>query len=302
MSVNPVLLELPDLVSLKEQAESLSLPTNQNYSLTGFGDKKSPFRSRGLDFQEVRVYQPGDDIRQIDWHVTAKYGKPFTKLYTEEKERTIFFVVDLRTNMHFATHGDFKSVIAARIASFMAFIAEHQKDKIGYIVLTDDALLSSGEAETTGLSPLLNTLVHPHSNKKKASWPAAIRLLNQFLPVGAFVFFLSDFHDWQESDTVLLTPLSEKNTFVFCSIYDQLEADLPEGILPFSDGQDSIIVNTQSDKTRQKFHEEWQTHQELLQKVAHKYEWGFLPISTNSDYLDILTRFCFGRGEHDARN
>ena len=99
MTVNPVLLELPDLVSLKEQAESLVLPTNDKISLTGFGDKKSPFRSRGLDFQEVRVYQPGDDIRQIDWRVTAKYGEPFTKLYTEEKEQQIYLICDLRPNM-----------------------------------------------------------------------------------------------------------------------------------------------------------------------------------------------------------
>ena len=96
MAVNPVLLELPDLVGLREQAESLILPTNDKVSLTGYGDKKSPFRSRGLDFQEVRVYQPGDDIRQIDWRVTAKYGEPFTKLYAEEKEQQIYLVCDLR--------------------------------------------------------------------------------------------------------------------------------------------------------------------------------------------------------------
>ena len=128
-------IQMKDLIALKQRAESFLLPDSGKKATIGVGNTYSPFKSRGLDFQEVRVYQPGDDIRQIDWHVTAKYGKPFTKLYTEEKERTIFFVVDLRTNMHFATHGDFKSVIAARIAAFMAFIAEQQKDKIGYILL-----------------------------------------------------------------------------------------------------------------------------------------------------------------------
>ena len=116
-------IEMKDLIALKARAEAFILPATGKKATVGFGSTYSPFKSRGLDFQEVRVYQPGDDIRQIDWHVTAKYGKPFTKLYTEEKERTIFFVVDLRSNMHFATHGDFKHVIAARMAAFMAFIA-----------------------------------------------------------------------------------------------------------------------------------------------------------------------------------
>ena len=129
MSINPVSLELPDLVSLKEHAESLFLPLNDKVSLSGFGNKKSPFRSRGLDFQEVRVYQPGDDIRQIDWRVTAKYGEPFTKLYSEEKEQQIYLVCDLRPNMQFASHGHFKSVVAVRLTALSAFMANKKKDR-----------------------------------------------------------------------------------------------------------------------------------------------------------------------------
>ena len=293
-------IRLKDLTALRQQAESFLLPDSGKKAMTGIGGTYSPFKSRGLDFQEVRVYQPGDDIRQIDWHITAKYGKPFTKLYTEEKERTIFFIIDMRANMNFATHGDFKSVVAARIAAFIAFIAEHQKDKIGYIILTDEGLLFSGDAETNTVSALLNTLVHPHTGKTKSSWAYAVRLLGQFLPAGSFVFLLSDFYDWKESDTTLLAPLSDKNTFVFCTIYDRLEAELPSGFLPFSNGTTTIVVNAQSEKIRKKFHEEWQHKQDQLKQVTHKYSWGLLPVTTDSDYLNLLTHFCFGRGTHES--
>ncbi len=295
-SHDAISIRLKDLVDLRAQAESFLLPDSGKKALVGTGNTFSPFKSRGLDFQEVRVYQPGDDIRQIDWHITAKYGKPFTKLYTEEKERAIFFVIDLRSPMFFATHGDFKSVISARLAAFMAFVAEQQKNKIGYLILTDDTLLSSGEVSHDTLAPLLDTLVKPSGKGKTASWAEVVRLLGQLLPAGSFTFLFSDFHDWQQTDTDLLAPLAEKNTFVFCSIYDTLEATLPDDTLPFSDGQNTLVVKNQDDKARHKFHEEWNAQQSKLEKMARKYGYGFVSIATDSDYLDLMTRFCFGRG------
>ena len=293
-------IQLKDLTALKQQAESFFLPRNDKKATLGSGSTFSPFKSRGLDFQEVRVYQPGDDIRQIDWHVTAKYGKPFTKLYTEDKERTVFFVVDLRTNMSFATHGDFKSVVAARIAAFMAFIAEHQKDKIGYLILTDESILSSGHAETDMLTPFLNALSSRQRSNTPPSWTTIIRLLNQLLPVGSFIFFLSDFHDWSSTEISQLAPLSEKNTFILCNIYDRLEADLPSDTLSFSNGTDTLTVSAQNDKLRQRFHTEWQKQQTFLQESARRYGWGFIPLSTDSNYLDGFIHFCFEEGNHES--
>ena len=294
-------IRLKDLTALKQQAEAFLLPETGKKSLHGVGNTYSPFKSRGLDFQEVRIYQPGDDIRQIDWHVTAKYGKPFTKLYTEEKERTIFFVVDLRSNMQFATHGDFKNVAAARMTAFMAFIAEHQKDKIGYILMTDTGLYSSGDSDKTTLTPLLNSMATPPKTKApEATWHQMIRFLNQLLPNGSFCFMFSDFYDWTDEDTVHLAPLSEKNTFLFCALYDKLESQLPEDSLPFSDGKDTLIIPAQYAKVRNAFHQEWTEQIDRLQSAAHKYAWGFLSIPTNTDYLDELMHFCFGRGRHET--
>jgi len=292
---SPVSIRLKDLTELKKQAEDFILPQSAHKSLSGFGSVYSPFKSRGLDFQEVRAYQPGDDIRQIDWHVTAKYGKPFTKLYTEEKERVIFFVVDLRENMNFATHGDFKSVIAARLATFMAAVAEHQKDKIGYLILTDNGILSGGKPDLDMLSVFLNDMVvAPNKKAKNGSWTQVLKLLTQLLPSGSFAFFFSDFNDWQDEQTTLLANISDKNTFLLVSIYDALESTLPPDTLPFSDGNQTVVVSVNDKKTRQRFQTEWTKHQNHLQQNARKYAWGYLPIATDSDYLNMLIRFCFG--------
>jgi len=291
---HPTQLLLKDLIALKHEAQIFMLPATGKKAEMGFGSTYSPFKSHGLDFQEVRVYQPGDDIRQIDWHVTAKYGKPFTKLYTEEKERTIFFMVDLRSNMHFATHGDFKHVVAGRLAAFMAFIAEHQHDKIGYLVLTDNGISSSGNMnEADLLTPFLNALSNPKAMTEGTSFNTALRQLSALLLPGSFLFIFSDFCDWTRETASALAPLTEKSTVLLASIYDMLESVLPNDSLPFSNGHDNLVIPANNDKIRQKYHQEWFQKMDALEADAQKYGWGFLSIKTDEDYIKKLSHFCF---------
>ena len=111
---SPVQVDETSLLLVKELTYDVLLKENRNQAYSHSGSAKSPFRTRGLDFQEIRAYQQGDDIRQIDWKTTAKHGgKPYTKLYTDEKEQPVYFVCDLRGCMKFASRGVFKSVIVA---------------------------------------------------------------------------------------------------------------------------------------------------------------------------------------------
>ena len=296
---DPAIIRMEDLRSLKERAELFQLPPSTKRSETGFGSTVSPFKSRGLDFQEVRVYQPGDDIRQIDWHVTAKYGKPFTKLYTEEKERTIFFVTDLRSSMKFASHGEFKNVIAAKLTAFMAFVAENQKDRIGYLVLTDEGIISSGMTETHGvLTPLLKALTttSPVAPLKEQGMQGVSHLLGALLPVGSIVFFFSDFVDWDEKIAAKLGRIGVKNTFLLCPIYDELEVHLPDGALAYSDGRETVVLSGQTKSFQEKFYKQWMERTEALKNASNRYGWGLLPLKTKSDYLNIFARFCFQGG------
>ena len=295
MAVNPVLLELPDLVGLKEQAESLSLPENQNYALTGFGDKKSPFRSRGLDFQEVRVYQPGDDIRQIDWRVTAKYGKPFTKLYTEEKEQQIYLVCDLRPNMHFASRGHFKSVMAGRLTALSAFMVHKKKDKLAYLLLKEKLIPSLTDTASDDLiAPLLNELTQESAEKSDLYFSEILPHLGRTLKTGASLILFSDFHDIGEKDLKLLGQLASKNTITLVHIYDNLERTLPKATLPYSDGKSTFVLDGNSHSVQEGFQKSWTLQTELLRKAVQKYGFGYLPLSTESPYLNLYAQFCWG--------
>ena len=292
MPINPVQLELPDLVGLKEQAESLILPANNKVSLTGFGDKKSPFRSRGLDFQEVRVYQPGDDIRQIDWRVTAKYGEPFTKLYTEEKEQQIYLVCDLRPNMQFASHGHFKGVVAGRLTALSAFMANKKKDGLAYTLLTDKIISS---ADTTGadlIPSLLNQLTEQPAEHSDIAFSDAISQLGHHLKTGASLILFSDFYDLGEKELKILGQLGQKNTVTFTHIYDEMERKLPAENLPYSDGKESFVMDGKS--AGKAFRASWEEQTNILRESVQKYGLGYLALATDSPYLNIYSQFCWG--------
>ena len=295
MAVNPVLLELPDLAGLKEQAESLTLPTNNKVSLTGFGDKKSPFRSRGLDFQEVRMYQPGDDIRQIDWRVTAKYNKPFTKLYTEEKEQQIYLVCDLRDEMHFAGHGHFKSVIAGRLTALSAFIALQKKESLAYALMKDKLYFSTPNTSADDLiAPLLSAMLEPVKEKSTVSFSELLKKLGHNLRTGASLIIFSDFHDIMPEDMEQLGHISLKNAITCVHIYDELEHHLPKEILPYSDGKETLILDATGANLQRDFKKAWEEKTNLLRTAVQKYGWGYLPIKTDSPYLKEFTEFCLG--------
>ena len=295
MAVNPVLLELPDLASLKEQAEDLFLPNNPHASLTGVGDKKSPFRSRGLDFQEVRVYQPGDDIRQIDWRVTAKYGKPFTKLYTEEKEKQIYLVTDLRPSMQFASKGHFKSIIAGRLTALSAFMALKKKDKLAYILMGEKIISSLPETATDDLiPPLLHDLTEKTSTSSDLSFSEMLPILGRTLKTGASLILFSDFHDITEKELKFFGQLGAKNTITFIHLYDNMERHLPKATLPYSDGKDTFILNTATESVQKAFQKSWQEQTDLVREAVRKYGFGYLALATDSPYLTLFGQFCWG--------
>ena len=293
MPTNPVQLELPDLVGLKEQAESLVLPANNKVSLTGFGDKNSPFRSRGLDFQEIRVYQPGDDIRQIDWRVTAKYGEPFTKLYTEEKEGQIYLVCDLRPNMQFASVGHFKSVIAGRLTALSAFMANKKKDKLSYTLLTNK-IISSVDATSSDLIPtLLNQLTEKPVESSDVSFSDVISILGQHLKTGASLILFSDFYDIGEKELKHLGQLGQKNTVTFIHIYDEMERKLPAETLSYSDGKNTFVMDGKN--AQKAFQKSWDEQTNMLRQTVQKYGLGYLALATDSPYLNQYSQFCWGR-------
>ena len=202
--LDPVRVTAPGLVALARQAGAIGLDTRRIRSRMT-GEYLSPFRGRGMEFDEARIYQPGDDIRNIDWRVTARTGRVHTKMFREERERPVFLWVDLRTPMFFATRGAYKSVIAARAAGLVAWSAQQRGDRVGGLVFSDS---EHHEVRPQRGKPavlhLINRLAgHPAwtdpaaTVDPRAGLDAALRMRRLARP-GSLVFLISDFRGLDE--------------------------------------------------------------------------------------------------------
>lgn len=293
-SYSPVEIDRTSLLALKALTAGQSLPDSRMRVYTGNGEAPSPFRTRGLDFQEIRAYQPGDDIRQIDWKATAKHGKPYTKLYTDEKERPVYFVCDLRGGMRFASHGVFKSVIAARLTMFLAWLAGRKRDRIGAVIILPDEVRSVELTSSQGPEAVLEELVRGGAPIPDSSDTITLtRALAELAPVvktGSMIFVLSDFNDFTPESAEILHRISARRTISLIRIYDALEAELPAGSWPITDGRTPAVARVSTGRQR-KYVEAFQKQVQFIEQTVRKNGWGYLAVQTTDDYLKKLNRF-----------
>lgn len=297
---NPAYADSKELWSLRRSIPLLSRVSKRVTSYHGAGEIKSPFKTKGLDFQEVRAYQPGDDIRQIDWRVTAKHGKPFTKLYTEEKEHSVFLVVDMRSRMKFASQGRFKSVLAARIASFLAFMAESKNDKISFLILKKDSMEAGSLSPANQIIPFfINALEQAEQTDQNlnSTYSDSISLTNgimetlKYIRRGSSVFFISDFHDFSSTDENLITQLASSRLVTFIHIYDPLESHLPKDRLPITNGLETRFLEADQNKIQLEFHNSFLLQLQKIQQVIQKADLGYIPVLTHENDLLKIAHF-----------
>lgn len=287
------------LLELKKKAQLFSMRKTKLLVDVGFGEHISPFKTKGLDFQEVRVYQPGDDIRLIDWKITAKHNKPYTKLYTDEKEQQVFIIADMRSHMKFATKGVFKSVMVAKCAAFLAFLAENKNDKLGFCVLGDEkmdcAVPQMGKESLTALLDRLSAFGQlSEDSLEQMSLLQAISKSEKFIRRGANVFILSDFSDYTEEIAASIRRISKKATCSLVHIYDGLEKSFPKGYFPVSDGKEMAILNTKSKGFQKKYTSDFDMFVASLQELAQNERVGYLPLVTNEEFIHSLAFYCKG--------
>ena len=254
----------------------------------------SRFKGRGMEFDEARLYQAGDDIRSIDWRVTARTGKTHTKIFREERERPVFISVDCRTTMQFATRGVFKSVLAAKLAALLAWTAHHHGDRIGGQLFFDENCheLKPQNGKQAVLH-FLNALVKINpSNSFKHDGdedlePVLNRLLHHVRP-SSLVYIISDFRGLTAQAEILLAKLAKHCDVVLMFIYDELEQHLPvSGQYRFTqNGQDVILdANVKKSLDYQQHFLAKQTH---LQDLAKQRNMIFIPVNTQADPLASL--------------
>lgn len=292
---------VPTLLKLISSGRKLYLNKGK-IKLVRSGNHISSLRGRGMEFDESRPYQSGDDIRHLDWRVTARTGKAHSKIFREEQERPIFLWVDQRVTMKFATKGKFKSVIAAEIASLLAWSACNHSDRIGGIIFSE---LNHHELKPKqgkhAMLKLINQL-SIHTRELPSAYNAAqaadisrhaIFRLRCLLKPGSLVFLLSDFRNFDEVAVAQLVQLSQHNDVVIIFIYDPLEARLPpDGRYQVSDGQQHMVLNTYNRRYVDSYAEKFVTRQSELENLSRLCRAPLLSCLSTDDPFQVLQKIC----------
>jgi uncharacterized protein (DUF58 family) len=300
-SANPgVYAELGELVRLRAQARGFSfLPRQPVHSLLS-GRHASRLRGRGLNFEEIRRYLPGDDIRTMDWHVTARTQKPHVRVYTEERDRPILLLVDQRAGMFFGSRRAMKSVIAAEAAALAAWRVLQAGDRVGAIVFndTDTVVIKPERSETQVLRILDAIIAQNHALHAGASpTPAAIAArFNDILTRASrlashdyLVCLITDAAGADESSVKPASQLVMHNDLVIVFVHDALEATLPSaGRLVMSDGDRQLEVDTSDRGLRDRFASAFSDRLERIRTLSRRRAIPVLPIDTEGN---VATQF-----------
>lgn len=261
------------------------------------GEYHSVFKGQGMEFDEVRAYQPGDDIRTIDWNVTARTGHPYVKRYVEEREITVFFLVDLSASGSFGSSAKLKNEIAAEFCALLAFSAIKNNDKVGLIVFTDTIELFIPPAKgTSHVLRLIRELLYFDSGHKQQSSGTNIGLaldyLGRVLHKRGVVFLVSDFldQDYEKS----LGVLARRHDLIGVTVSDPREDILPDvGLLEIQDAESgaTVLVDTGSREVRRRYENLAAQRKEKLANHFKSTGIDHIQLFTDRDYVLDLIKF-----------
>jgi uncharacterized protein (DUF58 family) len=282
------------LIQLRHDAGKLPLHSSKIHARQG-GAYMSSFRGRGMEFDESRLYMPGDDIRNMDWRVTARTGEAHTKVFREERERPVLIWLDLNPSMFFATRGCFKSVAAAKAAALLAWSTSAHNDRLGSLIFAgkDHVELKPRRGKSAVLDLIGRTCKHPawknpHDTQARDMSHAMSRLRKVTRP-GSLVFLLSDFRDMDQPAESHLINIARHNDVVLVQVYDPVEAELPPaGSYKVSDGSNDLQLNTADKTLRQEYRQRFDQRQAKLAKLCRQHRMYLLPVSTQDDVLSSL--------------
>jgi len=296
MIINPTAISLSALINLERKAGALRLLSGSiRAPLTG--GHLSRLRGRGMEFDQVRRYQTGDDARTIDWKVTARKGSPYLKEFREERERPILLCIDYRQTMFFATRGALKSVIATSIAALYGWGGIAHGDRIGGLLFDDHAVWEQRPGK--GRKSLLRLCHHccqhenwhnnlPAIRQSQPMYKVLLRL-RRVTPSGSLVVIVSDGRGIGDDCEPYLASLARHNAVVLLRLTDPLEHRLPEGgVYPIHDGNKVLLFDGSDSRVRQQYAVQQQQYSEALQARCRRLGIHWLALSTDDDLLHTL--------------
>lgn len=261
------------------------------------GEYHSVFKGRGMEFDEVRPYQPGDDVRTIDWNVTARTGEPHIKRYVEERELTILFVVDLSASGAFGSGGRLKNEVAAELCGLLAFAAIRNNDKAGLIAFSDDIeLFIPAKKGPRHALRLVRDILHLRPRGRGTDLNAALNYLARVQKKRAVLFLISDFRAPDFSKALRAT--ARRHDVIAISITDRAELTLPKaGLLRLVDNESGQVrvIDTSSATVRRRYQALAAERRADLARFLKKQAIDHIPLVTDDDYVVDLVRFFRAR-------
>jgi len=298
------------LIQLRVVANQIPLNSGKIHAKQG-GAYLSSFKGRGMEFDESRIYQAGDDIRNMDWRVTARTGNAHSKTFREERERPVLLCLDLCPSMMFATRKKFKSVIATQAATILAWSAAINNDRVGGLIYSpDEQLIIKPRRGKTAVLDLigrcskhrawnLSAVNEQHDDTDNNKKISAIARLRKITHPGSLIFIISDFQGFGEKDFSQLANTSRNNDLIFIKVSDPFEVDLPvSGSYKLSDGKQQLQLNTDNKKVRQQYHQHYLRDDQHLQNFCRKHRIHLIHLSTDDDVVESLKQ---GLGVHGTQ-
>ncbi len=262
------------------------------------GEYHSAFRGRGMSFSEVREYTYGDDVRNIDWNVTARTGDPYIKTFEEERELTVVLLIDISGSSVFGGGGEMKNELTTEIAAVLAFSAITNNDKVGAILFSDKVEKYIPPAKgKKNILRIIREMLYFKPENKGTDVSIALEFLNNIQKKRAIVFILSDFRT-DDYQTALMIA-SRRHDVVGLHIYDILERDLPQvGLIRVKDSETgkTAVIDSNSEKVRNAMKNAFDDHYLSFKEVFSKNRCDTLSISTSEDYIKNLLQFFKSRG------
>lgn len=269
-------VELGDLLKLRYRRLPAP-PQSARVMGNQAGNRLSKLRGRGIDFSEVRTYQPGDDVRTIDWRVTARKNKPHTKVFREERERMTLIVVDQTQSMFFGSQVRLKSVAAAELAALGAWQALNHNDRVGGMIIGNESYAAhkpyrsvKSVARFLGdLTRMNQSLNRGSPHPQPAHYSEALAQIRRLAHSNYRIYFISDFRPIGDHWRDAFRSLSRHNEVVAIQVYDPLEQELPPAdSYTVTDGSNRLQFHTGNDRLRTHYQQRFQTHEERLQEIC----------------------------------
>ncbi len=287
-----------DTKELLKKVRKIEIKTRRLSDHIFGGEYHSTFKGRGMTFSEVRQYQFGDDVRNIDWNVTARYNEPYVKVFEEERELTMMLMVDISGSQLFGTQQQFKREVITEIAATLAFSATQNNDKIGLILFTDEIeLFIPPKKGKSHVLRIIRELLEFEPKSKKTDVALALKYLSSVMKKKAIVFILSDFiaDDYQQT----LKIVGKKHDVTGIRVYDRREEEIPNlGMVPMQDEEtgETLLVNTGAKKVRQQYSAYYNERVTYFKDSFNRSGAGSLSSRIDESYVKKLLGYFKRRG------